>query len=86
MSVKRRLSPLIPGIAFCRAAIKTSPTLTFDLQFVQLEEFLHDGFGRFFHFRVGAEENRFALVQEYDPIGQLLSQPHVVGNDDAGET
>ena len=39
----------------------------------------------FFHLSIGAKENRLALVQENDPVGEFLGEPHVVGDHDAGQ-
>jgi hypothetical protein len=53
----------------------SSPRQSFSrlqFQFIQFEEFLNDGLGRFFHFRVRTEEDRTAFVQKHDPLGQLL--------------
>ena len=56
--------------------------LRFQLQFVQLQKFVNNGLVRFFHILIGAKENRSAFIQKHEAVGQLLSQAHVMREDD----
>jgi len=75
------LAPADDNTAFREATLP----LTFDLQFVQLQELPDDRLGGFFHLGIWTEENRFPLMQKDHAVGKFLGQAHVVSNHDTGQ-
>ncbi len=73
-----RVRTLLPGTD-ARLSLKS---LRFQLQFIQLQELLHDGLVRLFHLFGGAEEDDSRFVQEHDAVGEFFGQAHIVGDDD----
>ncbi len=68
----RRLELVIRCATSVRVPAWSGLALRFDLQFVEFQEFLNDGFGRLLHFSRGAEEDGFAFVEEDDAISQFF--------------
>ena len=54
-------------------------------KFIKFKELVDDRILACLHFRHGAEETCIPFMEKYDPVRQLLGQPHVVSHDDAGE-
>src|SRR6266478_4088443 len=62
-----------------------SSSLSRQHELIQFEEFLQHGMIAAFPLGHGAEEDRFAFVQEDDAVSELLGETHIVSYDDAGE-